>query len=403
MSSGSLSESFDVIVIGGGIVGVSAAWALARGDAETGRPPQRVLLLERFQPGHDRGSSHGDGRIVRFTYPETVYVEMARRVFPLWREIQKLAKAPLFFQTGSWECGRSGSPQLEEIEQSLERAGLSYRRLSSAESRRNFPHFELPLGSEVIYQPEGSVVRAGAAVETIWQAAAAAGAKMLAGQKVSGIEKGPTIEVATESGNTYTAKTIVLAAGSWSGPLLRTLGLDLPLQATREVLAYFHPSSGGYSGMIDHRAGSMPTLIDYHTDPPFYALPQIDVPGVKVGWHHTGPETDPEDLGVPDDTVLRRLRSYVADRMPFLDLHPILIKTCLYTNTPDFHFVLDRHPGHQNVVIGAGFSGHGFKFGPVLGEILADLALGRDPAFNLELFRASRFLDGRPLPKRSSA
>ena len=403
MNPGSPTVSFDVIVVGGGIVGVSAAWALARGDAETGRPPQRVLLLERFQPGHDRGSSHGDGRIVRFTYPETVYVEMARRVFPLWREIQNSAKDPLFFQTGSWECGRAGSPQLEEIEHSLEQAGLPFRRFSSAESRRRFPHFELPLGSEVIFQPEGSVVRAGAAVESIWQAAAAAGAEMLAGHRVEAIRPGSVVEVLTESGDTYTAKAVVIAAGSWSGPLLRTLGLGLPLQPTREVLAYFQPSSGGYSGMIDHRAGSMPTLIDYHTDPPFYALPQIDVPGVKVGWHHTGPETDPDQIGEADDTVLRRIRSYVSDRMPFLELHPILVKTCLYTNTPDFHFVLDHHPSHKNVVIGAGFSGHGFKFGPVLGEILADLALGRDPAFDLELFRASRFLDGRPLPKRSSA
>lgn len=402
MSPGASTPSFDVVVVGGGIAGTSAAWALARGDAERGRPPCRVLLLEIWHPGHDRGSSHGDGRIVRFTYPEAVYVEMARRAFPLWRQIDQGAKEPLFFQTGSWECGRPGSPQLEEITRSLEQAGLPYRRLSSAESRRNFPHFEVPLGCEVIYQPEGSVVRAGAAVEALWQAAAAAGAEMRREERVLEIVPGEEILVRTEKG-VYRTHALVIAAGSWSGPLLRRLDLDLPLAPSREVIAYFSAMTRSFAGMIDHRAGSMPTLIDYTSDPPFYALPQIDVAGVKVGWHHTGPDTDPDEEGEVDDKILRRIQSYVSDRMPFLDLHPLLVKTCLYTNTPDHHFVLDRHPDLPNVVIGSGFSGHGFKFGPVIGEILADLATSRPPGFDLELFRADRFAVGAELKKRSSA
>ena len=394
--------SYQVVVVGGGIVGAATAWALARGDQDSGRPPARVLLLETFEAGHDRGSSHGDGRIVRFTYPETVYVEMARRVYPLWHALDQEAPESLFFQTGSWECGKMGSSQLEEIESSLEMAGLPWYRFTSTESRRRFPHFELPLGSEVIYQPQGAVVRAGAAVEALWRAAALAGATLHAHEKVLAIEPGSPALVRTTQ-TSYRADAVVVAAGSWAGPLLREIGLDLPLEPSREVLAYFPVAARAATGMVDHRAGTMPALIDYHTDPPFYALPQIDVAGVKVGWHHTGPTTDPDEVGVADEKVLRAIQSWVSDRLPFLDLHPLLVKTCLYTNTPDYHFVLDRHPQQPNLVIGAGFSGHGFKFGPVLGEILADLATGQKPAFDLDLFRANRFASGVALPKRSSA
>jgi monomeric sarcosine oxidase len=391
---------YQVVVIGGGIVGVSAAWALALGSAE--RKKAKVLLLETWQPGHTRGSSHGDGRIVRFTYPEEVYIEMARRVFPLWREIAKEAPEPIFFQTGSWECGRGGSPQLAELEQALERAGIAWRRYNASESRRRFPQFELPLGSEVIYQPEGAVVRAGAAVETLWQAAERAGAELHAGEKVVEILPGEPATIVTERAS-YTADSVVLAAGAWSGQLLRSLGLDLPLEPSREVVAYFAVASRSSTGAVDHRAGSMPTLIDYHTDPPFYALPQVEVPGVKVGWHHTGPCTDPDQEGVADEGVLRKIQGWVVDRMPFLDIRPLQVETCLYTNTPDYHFVLDRHPEIPNLAIGAGFSGHGFKFGPVLGEILADLATGHQPAFDLELFGAGRFRPDARLEKRTSA
>ncbi len=399
--SGAGGHAFDVVVVGGGIAGAAAAWALSRGDGG-GRKPAKVLLLETFHPGHERGSSHGDGRIVRFTYPEPVYVEMARRSFPLWREIAAAAGEPLFFQTGSWECGPQGSPQLAEVEESLDRAGLPWRRYSAAESRRRFPQFELPLGSEVIYQPEGAVVRAGAAVETLWRQAEAAGARLQRGERVLAIEPGSPAAVRTGSA-TYTAETVVIAAGSWSGPLARTIGLELPLEPTREVVAYFQVSASSHTGLIDHRAGSMPALIDYHSDPPYYALPQIDVAGVKVGWHHTGPVADPEEDGAPDENVLRRLQGWVVDRMPYLDIKPLLVKTCFYTNTPDFHFVLDRPAAAPGCVFATGFSGHGFKFAPVLGEIVADLATGRQPAFDLELFRADRFGKDRLLAKRTSA
>ncbi len=266
-----------MVVVGGGIVGAATAWALARGD---GRPPAKVLLLESRRPGHDRGSSHGDGRIVRFTYPETVYLEMARRAFPLWREIEKKAATRCSSRPAAGNAAAGARRSWPRSSRASRRPACACRRYSAAESRRRFPQFELPLGSSAIYQPEGAVVRAGAAVAALWRAAGAAGAALHAEERVLEIVPGEPAAVRTER-TTYRAAAVVLAAGAWAGPLLRSLGLDLPLQPSREVVAYFQVAARSASGMVDHRVGSMPALIDYHTDPPFYALPQGDVPGSR--------------------------------------------------------------------------------------------------------------------------
>jgi glycine/D-amino acid oxidase-like deaminating enzyme len=148
---------------------------------------------------------------------------------------------------------------------------------------------------------------------------------------------------------------------------------------------------------------SMPIFIDYHSDHPFYGLPIIEIPGVKIGWHHTGPEIDPDQRRPQNERSLAVTGDYVRERFPHLDPRPIKVITCLYTNTPDYHFILDHHPGLPNVVVGAGFSGHGFKFGPVVGRILADLALGERPPLPLEQFAISRLAMPEKLQPRSGA
>jgi monomeric sarcosine oxidase len=393
---------YDTIVIGGGVMGAAAAWALARGNPR-GRPRRKVLMIERFTMAHERGSSHGDARILRFTYPEPVYVEMARLSLPLWRELEEESEEALVYETGSFECGAPGSPRLAELATSLEAAGLPFLRLSRSESRRQFPHFELPFGAEALYQSGGAVVHADLAVRALWRAAAAQGAELRQETKVEALEpQGDSVRVVTSAG-IFTAQNVVVCAGGWTKRLLAGLDLDLPLEPTREVVAYFPVSPLAGARLVDHRAGAMPTLIDYHEDPPFYALPQLETPGVKVGWHHSGPPADPEEEGLADSHLVRRIQSFVGDRLPYLDLHPLVVKTCLYTNTPDRHFVLDRHPRQDNVTIGAGFSGHGFKFAPMIGEILADLICRHSASLDLSLFEIARFSSGNPLVPRTSA
>lgn len=407
---------YDVLVLGGGIVGAAAAHALARGRSEgregkgAARPPRRTLLVDAFDPAHDRGSSHGDGRIVRFTYAEAVYLEMARHTYPLWAEIEEHSGVRLLERTGSWECGPADSPVLAELAAGLAGAGIAFDDLDAAESRRRFPHFDPPAGGRVLYQADGAIVRAGLAVETLWRLAAEAGAELRPRTRVVALEPdadGVTVELESPASIESPANPesptnpkfptnrarlrvdhLVIAAGGWARSLLASLDLELPIEPCREVVAYFPEKAG--SG-VDHGFGSMPTLIDYCGTEPFYALPRIEIPGVKVGWHHAGPPTDPDEDGEADPRILDGLRRFVAERFPHLLPEPTKQVTCLYANTPDYHFVLDTHPHYPRVVIGAGFSGHGFKFGPILGELLADLASEREPAVDLAPFRTSRF------------
>ena len=389
---------WDVLVIGGGIAGAATAEVLARRGA-------RTLAVEAVTPAHDGGSSHGDGRIIRYTYPEAVYLAMARRAYDAWAAAEEASGETLVERTGSWDCGPADSPAMVELIAGLEAAGIAHERLDKEESERRFPHFLLPEGSIAVYQAEGGIVRAARAVNTLWDLARSAGAETVAGERVVSLKvDGEGVEVESASGTRWRAGTVVVAAGGWSASLLASLGLDLPLNVTREQVVYF-PRRAGVE--VDCGIGGMPTLIDYHDfEQPFYGLPQIDVPGVKLGWHHSGPEVHPAGGELPgpevESDLLARCQRFVRERLPLLDPEPVKILRCLYTNTPDYHFILDRHPGLDRVIIGTGFSGHGFKFGPVLGEILADLALGTKPPVDLHTFCIGRFADGT-LERRRSA
>ncbi|MBA3534408.1 MAG: N-methyl-L-tryptophan oxidase [Ardenticatenales bacterium] len=374
------SFTYDTIILGGGIVGAATAEALVRRG-------HTVLLLEQFAPGHTRGSSHGDGRIIRFAYPEPIYIEMALLAYPGWASLAERAGEPLVQTTGGWDAGPAASPHLHELEENFRRYHIPYERLSAAESNRRFPHFYLEGSSEAIFQPEAGVVFATSAVLALWRLFEAAGGIAVTGERVEAIEVlGEQIRVRSVSGVHWQARHLVVAAGGWSRTLLAALGLSLPLEAAQEQVAYFAPRDE-----MDHRAGAMPIFIDYHTEYPFYGLPQIQVPGVKIGWHHTGPVIDPDDPQPFDHANLLGVQDFVRARLPHLNPESFEQITCLYTNTPDYHFILDRHPEFPNIVVGTGFSGHGFKFAPVLGDILAALVLGEATPLDLSPFAISRF------------
>lgn len=293
--------TYDAIVLGGGIMGAATAEALAR----RGR---RALLLEQFAPGHTHGSSHGDGRIFRFAYPQEIYVRMMILARPAWEELGKRAGQPLIQTTGGWDCGPADSPVLAGLEANFQHYGLPYERLSAADSNRRFPHFRLERGDEAIYQPDAGVIFATPAVLALWGLVQAEGAAAISGERVVAIEaQGEQITVRGASGASWTAPRLVITAGGWARGLLA------------------------------------------------------------------------------------ELQRFARQRLPHLDLMPIERVTCLYTNTPDEHFILDRHPDLPNVIIGAGFSGHGFKFGPVVGQALAALALDEPPPLPLEMFSLRRF------------
>ncbi len=390
-------SEFDTIVIGGGIVGTSTADALLRKG-------QTVLLIEQFDPGHARGSSHGDGRIIRFAYPEPIYVQMAQLAYPAWETLAERTGKRFVIPTGGWDCGPEDSLQLTELEANFQAFGIPYQRLTAAESNRRFPQFHLPEGSAAIYQADAGVVKASAAVLALWELIEAQGGATLKNTRVTEIVPSSGAVTVRTNDATYLAKRVVVATGGWSKKVLAQTGVELPLVATQELVAYFAATDE-----IDHRVGAMPVFIDYHTPDAFYGLPQVDVPGVKVGWHHTGPALDPDFPEAASTEVqlserVDALKRYIAQRFPHLNSkETVQVLTCLYTNTPDYHFILDRHPAHHNVIIGTGFSGHGFKFGPVLGEFLAALVMDTSPALPLDMFRIARFAQIERLVKRTNA
>lgn len=383
---------FDVIIVGGGVVGTSTADVLNQRGLKT-------AIIEQYEPATEHGSSHGDGRMIRYDYGEAVYVEMVRRSFDGWAEIVRRTGAPLLCLTGTCNFGPSESIHLAELEANLSAADISCERLTAQQSNSRFPQFHLDSGSETVYQADGGVLFAETAVRKLWQLAITGGTKCIVGERVVDIcETSDGLEISSDSGRQWSGRHLVLATGGWSGRWFEALGLSIPLTVTREQLAYFKPS-----GPVNHLAGNMPNCIDYHTEQPFYTLPQIKVPGVKAGWHHMGKEVDADSSESVDERNLAAVSSFIANRCPHLDPKPFQVSHCLYTNSSDYHFVIDRHPTMANITVATGFSGHGFKFGPVLGDMIADMVLGASSSIPVELFSLSRFDNPGQLTPRKLA
>lgn len=388
--------TYDVIIIGGGIVGASAAYALSQRE-------QSVLLLDQYAPGHEHGSSHGDGRIVRFNYTESIYVQMAQLAFPAWQRLSDAAGEPLVQQTGLIEYGAAACEPIALSEQHLADSDIPFETLSPQTANERFPQFHFADDTRTLYQSSGAVAFATLAVKALWRLTRANGGETLADTRITHIDATDTqVTVHAENGATYTGSKLVLAAGSWMQSLCAMLGLDIPLTVTQEVLCYYPAKE---TSNVNHRVGVMPAMVDYHDEEtPFYCLPQVEIPGVKAGWHHSGIEIDPTAPRPPaSEHIVDNLNGWIERTFPHLVPEPIETLTCLYTNTPDYHFVLDTHPALSNVVVAAGFSGHGFKFGSIVGDLLAALTLDEQPALPLDTFQLARFADDEALHPRVGA
>lgn len=365
-----MPEEYDVIVVGGGVMGTSAARWLAKRKRDT-------LLLERFEIGHARGSSGGPTRIFRLTYDHPDYVRMARLALEEWRALEAEAGETLLITTGGLDVGEAG----RSSSQALEAAGEPFAYLSPDAVRERWPGIWLAADAEVFVQEEGGVCLAERTVRAQARVAAEAGATMLEDTTVDRIvATGFGAEVHTASG-AYRAPVVVVTAGPWAAGLLRTAGIDLPLAPTFEQVTYF---------ALDDPT-PLPTVIDWDVTPPRtpYTVPNPEEPGrFKVALHMSGPSVDADERSFdPDPERVRRVAEYAATRFGPHRLEGGT-DTCLYTNTPDEDFVLDRR---GPVVIGSPCSGHGFKFAPLVGRILADLATAQPAPLPIERFLTFRF------------
>jgi sarcosine oxidase len=342
----------DVIVIGGGAMGSAATLALTRAGRE-------VLLLERFRPGHDRGGSHGATRIFRLVYDEPDYVRLAKRALTLWRELEAESGTRLLTTTGAIDHGQ---PSMTERTVLLDSMKVPFEVLDPAAAHERWPG--LAFETQVLHQPDGGRLHADTAVNTLQRLAVRDGAQVHFEHQVTGIAvAGDVVEVRTGE-DVLHARHVVVAAGPWTPSLLRGIVDMPPLTVTQEQPAHFAVRTDlDWPSFVHWRPGV----------PDSYGL-FAPGEGVKVGFHGTGPVVDPDkrDFTAREDG-LRELREYVRRWLPGADPDTWDPVSCLYDNTSNEDFVIDRV---GPVTVATGFSGHGFKFVPAVGELLADLVTG---------------------------
>jgi len=372
--------SYDAIVVGVGGMGSAAVYHLARRGV-------RVLGLEQFDIPHDRGSSHGVTRIIRLAYFEDpAYVPLLRRAYALWHDLQHRWGEPLLYITGAIDAGLPGSVTVEGSLRSCAVHHLPHEVLDAAALARRCPGYRLAPEMVAVYQPDGGFVLSERAIVAHVMLAQAMGAEVHARERVLGWEPDGSQVVVRTDRAVYRARRLVVTAGPWAGRLVpRLAALAVP---ERQVLLWAQPRRPDL-----FRLGAFPVFNLEAPEGRFYGFPIFGTPGVKIGkYHHRHEAVDPDavsrEVTPEDEAVVREgLRRY----FPEADGPTMAMKTCLFTNSPDEHFIVDRLPEAPQVWVAAGFSGHGYKFCSVMGEILADLALDGASAFDLRLFRATRF------------
>jgi sarcosine oxidase len=362
-------ERADVVIVGGGPMGTAAARAIsARG--------RDVILLERFTFGHEKGSTAGATRNFRLTYHDPLYVRMARQALERWRELEDEAGVELMRVVGGLDVGEA----TDASARALETAGERFERPSDAEVAERWPMLRFPQGSSFVYQPDGAILRSHEAVGAMSRLAARHGADLRQETVARAVTpSGDGVEVRIAGGGAIRAPVAIVAAGAWADSLLGPAGITLPLRPTLEQSTYF-----------DAEDRDLPTVIDWDetlAQAP-YIVPNPFVPGeIKAGAHLSGPVVDPDTRSFePDGERERRVVDWVGRRLVSA-ARPVRTETCLYTTTPDEDFVIDRV---GPIVIASPCSGHGFKFSPLVGEVLADLTTREATEVPLERFRADR-------------
>jgi sarcosine oxidase len=342
-----MAQVRDVAIIGGGLLGLAAGRALAARGRD-------VVILEQAEIGHQAAGSKGSCRIFRLGYPEPAYVSAARQAGELWRALEADSGRRILLPTPQLTFGTG----LRAVHDAMRAAGAPCELLPAAEAAGRFP--AVRIGGPALLEPESCVIAADTALAVL----AAAVPDIRTGVRVLRLaDDGSRVTVGTSAG-TVTARTAVITAGPWSGGLLATLGVPLPGRPTLEQVAYLR------------RAGQAaePPIFICHADRAPYGLPVPGSPLFKIGIHPSGPATDPDAQDQSADPRLISKLTEVARRyLPDYDPEPVVTERCVYDNSPDEDFVVDRA---GNVVVGSGTSGHGFKFGPLFGEWLADLATG---------------------------
>jgi sarcosine oxidase len=369
---------FDVVVIGLGAIGSAALHHLARRGLS-------AVGLEQFSPGHDHGSSHGESRMIRLGYFEhPAYVPLLRRTYALWRELETMSGQDLLRITGIVEIGRPDGALVSGTLAASRLHALPHEVLSAAEAMRRFPAFHLPADVVGVYQPDGGYLVPELAIAAQIVLAQLAGAEVRSGATVQAlVPQADGVRVETGPAD-FEARIAVVTAGPWVKRLLP----GLPVRVTRQVMAWFRPNDRALFAPERFPVFLLESRHGMH-----YGFPSHGGRDVKIAKHHHRDETvDPNkvdrSVSAIDEAEIRPL---LAEHIPAANGPLTAAKTCLYTVTPDRDFIIDRVPGAENIIVASPCSGHGFKFAPVIGEILAELAIDGKTRHDISRFRLSRF------------
>jgi sarcosine oxidase len=367
-----------VAVVGAGGVGSAAARFLAGAGHE-------VILLEQFAVDHDRGSSYGQSRVIRRVYPDLFYTRLMEPAYRLWRELETECGERLLLETGGLFFGPSDHPEMLAAEQSLRDAGVPFELWDQAEAAARVPVLRLDPNEVAISQRETGILRASRCVRANVRLARAQGAALRENAPVLGVSPTPDEVRLRLDGETLGVDRVLFTAGPWTSSLLADLGL--PLQVTRQTYVHFRPDENEAA----FRLGALPVWIDMSAY--FYGFPEHDeAPGVKIALHQRGEPTDPDCVRRElDDADRAELREYARRRFVGLSGKILYEKVCLYTNTPDEDFIVDRHPADPRLVVVGGLSGHGFKFTVLLGKIAAALVTDSEVKWDISRFSMARF------------
>ena len=374
-------ERYDTIVVGLGGMGSAAAFHVARRG-------KRVVGLEQFTLAHDRGSSHGRSRVTRQAYFENpAYVPLLGRANELWTHLQRDSGMRLIEITGGLMLGPPGGGVVKGTLASARTHGLPHEVLEAPEIRRRFPAFCVEPGQIGVLDKVAGVLFPEDCIRAHARAATQAGAELRWHEPVvSWKATGDSVEVKTAR-SSYAADNLVLCAGPWMGELLACL--SVPLSVERNVLYWFRPTTD----LALFAPDKFPVfIIEYEPGKVFYGFPALGEDGVKVARHHTGVSCSPTDiLREINQDEIREARGILERHLPTVNGELLSATTCMYTNTPDGHFIIDRDPRHPNVILASPCSGHGFKFASVIGEVLADLACDGHTKHPIDMFRLGRF------------
>lgn len=375
-----MSQKSEIIVIGGGTMGTAAGWALSRRG-------HSVIVLEQFEHYHTRGSHSGHTRIYRHAYAEgALYVPWALESSALWRGLQDRSATTLMIETGCLDISQPGLDRAVTARASADEFGLPYEALTGRDLNDRWPVWSVPDDFDVTLDPNAGFLIVEPAFRALAAEMLAAGGKLNVNEAViSWQATSAGVRVVTDK-ETYDGDRLIVAAGAWNGKVLRELGL--PLQVRRKPVMWFRtPDPKPFDPEY------FPVFVYQEQSANFYGLPAYGDDTVKIAIHSSDADiADPDalDRELHDSDLPPDFRSFLTDRLKGIELDLTQSSMCMYTMTPDEDFIIDRHPEYPNVAIAAGFSGHGFKFTPKVGEHLADLVTGGTvdpvPEFSISRF-----------------